>query len=147
MIYYDLNCHSVAGLRYNKGMALQFDFKRIFYDTADNGATLVYNVERLWILAQELPVQTIPLSQVESELDYAYCWFKTKQPTPRAVARHAKLIYEADFSYPIILSAKGIVMDGMHRIAKAWLLDMTTIQAVQFVADPAPDAMLPPALP
>ena len=122
----------------------QFDFKRGFYDTADTGETLVYNVERLWVLAQELPVQTIALSQVEGELDYPYCWFKTSQPSPRAVARHAQLIYEADFSHPIILSAKGIVMDGVHRIAKAWLLGMTTIQAVQFAQDPEPDAILPP---
>lgn len=124
-------------------MIPQFDFERIFFDTADSGDTLVYNVERLWMLAQELPVSTIPLSQVEDELDYPYCWFKTKKPSPRAVARHAKLIYEADHSYPIILSAKGIVMDGVHRIAKAWLLGMTTIQAVQFVKDPEPDAVLP----
>lgn len=125
-------------------MQPQFDFKRIFYDMGANGETLVYNVERLWLLARELPVQTIPLSQVESELDYPYCWFKTGQPTPRAVASHARLIYEADFSYPIILSSKGTVMDGIHRIAKAWLLGMTTIEAAQFIQDPAPDAILPP---
>ncbi len=125
-------------------MNSQFDFKRIFYDTADTGETLVYNVERLWTLARELPIQTMPLSQVESELDYPYCWFKTKKPSPRAVAEHAKLIYQADFAHPIILSSKGIVMDGIHRIAKAWLLEMTTIQAVQFVKDPEPDAILPP---
>lgn len=122
----------------------QFDFKRVFFDTAESGETLVYNVERLWMLTEELPVQTIPLSQVEDELDYPYSWFKTKKPSPREVARHAQLIYEADLSYPIILSAKGIVMDGLHRISKAWLLGVTTIQAVQFVQDPKPDAVLPP---
>jgi hypothetical protein len=31
----------------------------------------------------------------------------------------------------------------VHRIAKAWLLGMTTIQAVQFSPDPAPDAIMP----
>jgi hypothetical protein len=124
-------------------MRPKFNFERVFYDTSDTGETLVYNVERLWELARELPVQTIPLSQVESELDYPYCWFKTKKPSPRAVAQHARLIYEADFNYPIILSAKGIVMDGVHRIAKAWLLGLTTIQAVQFSQDPEPDVTLP----
>lgn len=114
-------------------------FKRTFCDTGPDGETLVYDVERLWRLAQELPIQTIFLSQVESELDYPYQWFKTKKPSPREVAKHAKRIYEADLSYPIILSAKGLVMDGTHRIAKAWLLGMEQIQVVRFPEDPEPD--------
>ena len=114
-------------------------FTRIFYDTGPDGETLVYNVERLWVLARDLPVETICLSQVEGELDYPYQWFKTKKPSPREVAKHAKQIYEADLSYPIILSAKGIVMDGVHRIAKAWLLGLEGIKAVRFAEDPEPD--------
>jgi hypothetical protein len=30
-------------------------------------------------------------------------------------------------------------MDGMHRIAKAWMLGQSTITAVQFERDPPPD--------
>jgi hypothetical protein len=48
-------------------------------------------------------------------------------------------IQAADLSIPIILSADGHVMDGMHRVAKAWLLGLTEIQAVQFPQDPEPD--------
>jgi len=118
-------------------------FKRTFYDTGPDGETLVYNVERLWELARDLPVLTIPLSQVEGELDYPYQWFKTKKPSPREVARHAKLIYEADLAYPIILSARGLVMDGIHRIARTWLLGLSTINAVQFREDPIPDDTIP----
>jgi hypothetical protein len=33
-------------------------------------------------------------------------------------------------------------MDGMHRVAKAWLLGLSTIQAVQFVQDPEPDQIV-----
>jgi hypothetical protein len=33
-------------------------------------------------------------------------------------------------------------MDGMHRVAKAWLLGLTAIQAVQFPHDPEPDQMV-----
>ena len=46
---------------------------------------------------------------------------------------------EADLRYPIILSADGRVMDGMHRVAKAYLEGRETIQAVQFEVDPRPD--------
>jgi hypothetical protein len=32
---------------------------------------------------------------------------------------HLQLIDEADLAFPIILSADGSVMDGMHRVAKS----------------------------
>ena len=47
--------------------------------------------------------------------------------------------HTVDLVYPIILSADGHVMDGMHRIAKAWMLGQRTITAVQFERDPPPD--------
>jgi hypothetical protein len=34
-------------------------------------------------------------------------------------------------------------MDGMHRICKAYLLGMETIQVVQFSQDPEPDEVRP----
>ena len=52
---------------------------------------------------------------------------------------HLRLIAAADLSYPIILSASGAVMDGMHRVCKAALEGRTEIQAVQFAEDPPPD--------
>ena len=33
-------------------------------------------------------------------------------------------------------------MDGGHRLAKAWLLDLKEIQAVQFEIDPEPDRVI-----
>ena len=81
-------------------------------------------------MSADLPVKTIPIAQVESELDYPYQWFKTTRPSPREVAKHAKKIFDADLSCPIILSASGLVMDGIHRIAKSWLLGIEHIKAV-----------------
>jgi hypothetical protein len=52
---------------------------------------------------------------------------------------HMQMIDEADYSFPIILSSDGRVMDGMHRVAKALLEDRTEIEAVQFEQDPEPD--------
>jgi hypothetical protein len=48
---------------------------------------------------------------------------------------------EADLSFPIILSASGAVMDGMHRIVKASLQNKDSIEAVQFDDDPEPDSV------
>jgi hypothetical protein len=67
-------------------------------------------------------------------------WFGEQyRPTCRVVVSHVKRIQEADLSSPIILSADGHIMDGMHRVAKAWLLGLTEIQAVQFAQNPEPD--------
>lgn len=52
---------------------------------------------------------------------------------------HMALVQAADLTYPIILSASGEVMDGMHRVAKAVLEGRTEIDAVQFPRDPDPD--------
>src|SRR4030095_4120322 len=74
--------------------------------------------------------------------------FGAPEPTCRRVAAHARRIYEADFDKPVILSATGHVMDGMHRVAKAWILGLKTIRAVKFPRDPEPDERhpLPPSL-
>src|SRR5687767_4295260 len=101
----------------------------------------VWYTERLWELAHDLPVESVLLESIK-EFD-ENCWFGFGDtPTCRAVARHARKIYEADLSYPIILSAEGYLMDGGHRIAKAWLLGLEAIDAVQFPLDPAPDYVL-----
>jgi hypothetical protein len=103
---------------------------------------LVWYTERLWRLASHLPVKTIALESI-AEFDQN-CWFgPDSPPTCRAVARHARQIWDADLAYPIILSSEGYLMDGGHRIAKAWLLGQTEILALQFSQDPEPDHILP----
>lgn len=109
------------------------------YSICKDGKLLVWEAERLWALSKELPVKMVPLSAISNFDDV--CWFHSseRRPTCRAVASHAKRIYEADLSCPIVLSASGVLMDGMHRVAKAWLLGIEEVLAVQFEADPPPD--------
>lgn len=67
-------------------------------------------------------------------------WFgDDERPTWRAMLEHVRLIEEADLSFPIILSATGAVMDGMHRVARAVLEGRDEIEAAQFTEDPEPD--------
>ncbi len=84
-----------------------------------NGAVHVWNVERLWQLASELPEKTVPVNSIRSLDDVQ--WFgglngfgglTGLEPTCRRVAEHAKRICAAQFDRPIILSATGHVMDG-----------------------------------
>jgi hypothetical protein len=51
--------------------------------------------------------------------------------TCRAIAEHARDIYQTDLSCPIILSPTGEVLDGWHRICRAYLEGIDGIDAVQ----------------
>jgi hypothetical protein len=59
------------------------------------------------------------------------------------VAEHAHRINTVDLTYPVILSADGGLMDGGHRIAKAYLLGQPTVRARRFATDPDPDWIVP----
>ena len=96
-------------------------------------------MRRLIELSRALPVAKVPLTAIR-ELDEAY-W--SGEPGSRMTCRelvgHARLIAECDLAHPVILSADGRVMDGMHRICRALLEGQETIGAVRFCEDPAPD--------
>jgi hypothetical protein len=96
--------------------------------------------ERLWELARDLPVVMIAIADIP-EFDHN-CWFG-EPPTYREVAEHARQIMEADLDFPIILSSDGQLMDGGHRIAKAWLSGETDVKAQRFERDPEPDYIIP----
>jgi hypothetical protein len=112
-----------------------------YHNRPTPAGTLVWDVDRLIRLARNLSVKTVPLARI-FEFDEVY-WFDAQyRPTCRAVVSHLQRIQAADLSIPIILSADGHVMDGMHRVAKAWLLGHTDIQVVQFQDDPEPDQIV-----
>jgi hypothetical protein len=104
------------------------------------GRTQRWNVDRLIDLAHTLPHITVALSSLH-EFDQVYWFDAAFPPTCRAIVEHAHRIQAVDLAYPIILSADGQVMDGMHRIAKASMLGQSTITAVQFERDPPPDTV------
>ena len=101
------------------------------------GGRAFYLTERLWQLSASLPVESVPIDSI-AEFDQD-CWFGEGPVTCRMVATHAGRIQNADLSHPVILSADGGLMDGGHRISKAWLEGSTTINAVRFTVDPDPD--------
>ena len=90
-------------------------------------------------MTKDLPRQRVTLGDIR-EIDESY-WSNegTESLSCREVVEHARLVLECDFTYPIILSADGRVMDGMHRVCKALLLGHADIEAVRFIRDPEPD--------
>lgn len=87
---------------------------------------------RLIQLAGSLPVLEIPL-------DHLYVWYDYGKLSLREMVMHWKAAEAADLETPIILDEDGIIMDGRHRLMKAMLLGNTTIKAVRFDKNPAPD--------
>ena len=98
-----------------------------------------WDVGRLVELSRPLPVEHVLLSDIR-ELDEPY-WAGNgdRRLTCRDIVDHARLISDCDLAYPVILSADGRVMDGMHRICKALLQGDDSIAAVRFLHDPEPD--------
>jgi hypothetical protein len=98
--------------------------------------------EKLWKASQGLPIRRVRIESIaEFDMD---CWFQGRHtPSCRAVAEHARRIQNTDLAYPVILAADGHLMDGGHRVAKAYLEGRGEIAAVQFEVDPAPDWFAP----
>ena len=112
----------------------------------EDGAPLrIWEVERLWQFAKQLPVKRVAVTSL-TDLDRVGWYGHSRNAgylTLREVADHARRIQAASFDFPIILSAEGHLLDGFHRVAKAYLLGMSEITAVQFVDNPEPDRMRP----
>jgi hypothetical protein len=95
-------------------------------------------VKRLWQLAKDLPQFEYEITSF-SGFDEDF-WFGDRiKPTIKNVLAHHHKIQNADFSFPIIISEDGLIMDGVHRICKAYLEGRKTIPAVRFTKNPEPD--------
>ncbi len=110
--------------------------RKQYYFRPSSRGLLAWDVDRLVELSSETPRKQVRIGEIR-ELDEE--WSGDERPTWRAMVAHIRLIQEADLAYPIILSANGSVMDGMHRVAKATLEGRDMIEAVQFLEDPEPD--------
>ena len=118
---------------YKEAMRKQYHFRK------SQKGFYAWDVDRLLDLSRDIEIIDVPLTEI-AELDEDY-WFagSAESPTCRKVVEHCDLINKADLSYPIVLCSEGRVMDGMHRIAKALLVERRTIKAVKFSATPEPD--------
>ena len=108
--------------------------------TSTRTEQLVWRIPRLWELARDLPVELVPLATVEH---YLRGHWGPDRPSGYDIARHARRIMEADLDYPIIFAAEGHLVDGTHRIAKAFALGLCQLKAVRFPVTPEPDERRP----
>jgi hypothetical protein len=111
--------------------------KQYYFRRSERGL-LAWDVDHLVALTKHFTRGTIPLTSIR-ELDEPLSSEHDDAVTWRDILEHVRLIQAADLRFPIILSANGRVMDGMHRVVKALLERRVTIEAVQFSSDPEPD--------
>ena len=109
--------------------------KQYYFQESPRGL-MAWDVHRLVRLSSGLRPTRVQLSDMR---EFDEPWHGKEPATWRTMVEHIRLIHEADMTFPIILSARGAVMDGRHRLAKALLEGRTEIDAVQFVTDPEPD--------
>ena len=109
-------------------MRKQYHFRQICQDT------YIWDVDDLIQLSATFQTKEINLSEIKELLE-PY-WYPNSSPTTQEIIEHMQLVQAADLTYPIILCSQGRVMDGMHRVAKAKLLDHLTIKAVRFEITP-----------
>lgn len=106
-----------------------------------DGEVYLWTVRNLWELSTNLQKFEYDISLFNGfDKDV---WFGQQQvPTILNILKHFKKIEQANFDKPIIISRDGIVLDGVHRICKAFLEGRKTIPAVQFENDPMPDKVI-----
>lgn len=118
--------------------------ERIVYgDTREDGSTPFWKMPTIWSAADGKPATTAKIESL-TILDEVV-WFggpKNVRPTIRLVAEHARDIFDADLSYPIIMTKSGDLLDGAHRIAKAYLSGVQVLSAVILDDWPAPDGVV-----
>lgn len=114
-------------------MRKQYHFRNI-----DN-KIYVWDVDNLISLTNELEIENIHLTKIK-EFEETY-WYNEEgdSPTCRSITQHIKLVNDSDLNYPIIICPDGKLMDGMHRVVKANLLELKTIKAYRLSTLPKPD--------
>lgn len=80
--------------------------------------TSTYDVEKLWHLTRKMPATLFPIDELLDSL-YAECWDGLCPIDASEDEEHEQRVQEADLSFPILITHKCAVMDGMHRLVKA----------------------------
>jgi len=115
----------------------------LYAEPRPDGRTPYWTMPTIWAAAEGKPTVTVAIEDLNI-LD-AVVWFggpKSVEPTVRRVAERARDIFNADLTYPVIMTRSGDVLDGAHRIAKAYLHGEQTISAVLIDEYPPPDGVV-----
>ncbi len=113
--------------------------RRQYHSRSTPEGNHVWDIHRLIELSRELAVIEVRVDQILKQEKSFWSPESGQLLSVKDIALHAKLINETDLQYPVILCANGRLMDGMHRVCKAWIEGRELIRAVQFTETPDPD--------
>ncbi len=113
------------------------------YGEPRDGMQRFWYVDRLWELAEALPVEEVAIDDIRGPDEVTWYYPGGPAPTCRSIAEHCRRINAADLSYPILLTEDGCVFDGMHRIARCLMEGRTTVLVRRFPVNPEPDEAYP----
>jgi len=84
-----------------------------------------FSVQELIDLNQDNPVEERPITDFNGELE---CSPWGSLSTLRKFLHHANRVNCADTSHPILVNQEGLVLDGLHRLAYAFLKGYQTVR-------------------
>ena len=96
----------------------------VFYD-----GKRVYDTERLWSLVSRRTPTRRKIKPLEWHLKEKV-WSMRPMDVIRNRKKHSRhwsRIKNADLSYPILVNDEGIIIDGCHRLSKAYMMGRATI--------------------
>lgn len=99
-----------------------------------DGIAHIWNVESLWVRAQDLIVERFSVDELLRECD---SWVRSKDLRRADGTIHR--VMAADLNYPVIISPEYFLMDGNHRLAKAVETGVRSVYGVRFPKLPEPD--------
>ena len=105
-----------------------------------DGKIYQWEVSYLWKISEGKDVMEIPIQQLFNNLDQRSWFYDTNPPSVIEMLSHCRRIVQANLEYPIIIDKYGIVIDGLHRLAKAYIEDKKSIKAV--CLDPLPPSQM-----
>lgn len=97
----------------------------------DDGRVYSWSVHKLWKLVEPLPVIKILVYDIYQTVK--------RHIEEEYITEDWKRVAHADLSYPIIVNDLHGVVDGVHRIAKAYQLNKRYISAKRIKTMPEPD--------
>ena len=110
---------------------LEIDVYRLVHLTKDSPITEISTQElSRWLQEESWGDKTISLSPIQVLKTYQESGYDLDNMAgqPPELIRHLRKIIHSDLSHPII-TFRGRILDGLHRLAKASLLEHGTIQA------------------
>jgi hypothetical protein len=109
----------------------------MFLSTRRSGNKIfLWNVETLVAAAKDLPVEYHPVS--DFNLEELYFFASYDDANVQSFVEHMARVESADLDIPVILGQDGVILDGLHRLAKASRSGISELAVVQFLVDPEP---------